>query len=145
MDDPNLQRLARELRKETCHPVVMDRLKDQLAGTIRPRCRPGAPTGRALTERFRFAWSIVAILLLAAAIAWHLRISNPLAPAAEIKIAAQTAPNPELIAQQTGQAFAVVSYSLRTALLKSENAFFEHAVPPLRNGIESVKSKINEK
>jgi hypothetical protein len=133
--DQELQKLIRELQHEKCPPTVMERVAQRIA-TDKMAARSWRPF---------VAWSVSLVVLLGAVVFWQLqnrREAQRVALAAEL--AAQTRANRALVVQQTGEAFDYIGQALMRAAAHTGNALSKQAVPPLRNGFETVKNKVNK-
>jgi len=127
--DADWQKLARELRRESCPPAVLERVEQRLA------CE------RSLAHAFRarIGWALAGCALVAAVAAWQIQQFQTRRAAA---LAAQTRAERVRIVQQTEGALAYVGQALLQAAARTEDSLSKQAVPPLRNSLKTAKSKL---
>jgi ferric-dicitrate binding protein FerR (iron transport regulator) len=128
--DENLQRLTRELRKETCPQRVLDEVARRISAQTR---RPG---------RFRYgiAGALAGLMLLCGLALWqwptgadrHQRLHQ----------AAGSKMDNAQIAEQAEGALGCIGRVLLDAGSQSEKVILQGAVPPLRSSLETAKNKI---
>jgi uncharacterized membrane protein len=128
--DEDLQRLARELRSETCPRAVLDRVAQRIARDTPPR-----------QLAHPFAWAIASLCVLGAITIWQWQARRE-AQTSTMELAAKTQTDRALVVQQTQGALVYIGYALLEAAAHTENALSKEAVPPLRNGFQTVKDKI---
>ena len=129
MDD-QLQRLARELRRESCPPEVMHRVARYISQE-----KAGM--------RFRqvWAWGAPLIALLVALGAWQRHAGlNAQKNAAELQAKAHA--DRARIAEQTAGALRYVGHVLLQAAAHSEDSLLKKAMPALRDGLQTTKNKV---
>ena len=125
--DEKLQRLVRELRRETCPPRVLDEVARRIAAETRP------------PARFRYALAGAAGLVLLACLAiWRWPAGG-----ADGHFAGRPQ-EARRVADQAEGALACIGEVLREASAHSERILLKGAVPPLRNSLETAKNKILE-
>ncbi len=127
--DADWQKLARELRRESCPPTVLERVEQRLA---RER-------SMARGLRVRIGWAVAGCALVAAVAAWQTQQFQTRRAAA---LAAQTRAERARIVQQMEGALAYVGQALLQAAARTEDSLSKQAVPPLRNSLETAKNKI---
>jgi len=132
MDD-QLQRLVRELRKQSCPPGVMDRVA---------QCISEEKVG---TRWSRLAWSLgIAFLTLIAAFGIGARqwkaVRHTERQAAELP----AKPHMERAhaAQQAAGALAYIGQVLLETTAHSQNSILKKALPPLRDSLETTRNKV---
>jgi ABC-type transporter Mla MlaB component len=129
--DRELQRLAGELRRETCPPKVLETVARRLERLA----------GRERRSRFRAA-AVAAGLVLCGTVAfwqWQTR-RDAQRQAAWV----QSAPvDRAQIAEQAGGALAYLGHILLQASARSEHVILKEAVPPLRNGFQTANKIVN--
>jgi len=129
---PDLSRLIRELKKETCPQRVRDLARERMAvkGTS------PAP--------LRFAISVaIACMTLACSLAawqWHMDENAR----RQSRLAELNAIEHARIANQAEGALGLVGSVLLNASVHSEQVISDRAVPPLRSSLETAKNKITE-
>jgi hypothetical protein len=126
--DPKLQNLIQQLQDENCPPAVLDRVAQRIASekTRQQRAfRPG----------FAWAVSVICVVGLVALYEWQTH------RAATLLVAQQKAKR-ALVAQQTQQAFGYIGQALIRAATQTQNALLKEAMPPMRDGFETVKNKV---
>jgi hypothetical protein len=133
--DQELQKLIRQLQHEKCPPAVLERVSERIA-------REKAP---ARSWRDFVGWAVLIAAIFGAVPFWH-RLARREAQrvAAEEVAAAQARANRALVVQQTQQAFGYIGQAVIRAAAHTENALSKEAVPPLRNGFETIKNKVNK-
>jgi len=127
--DENLQRLARELRKEVCPQRVHDEVARRLTA------QAPAPS------LFRYAMPLAAasIVLLCAFAGWRWAARENTHRQPELP--AQPALDRVKVATQVEAALGLIGTVLLDAGDHSQRAIFKEAVPPLRNSLETIKDK----
>ena len=131
MDD-SLQRLKRELQSEKCPPDVLARVREQIA---RERHRP--------TTRLRLpalAGAAAALLLIAlATFQWSngRKLDPPPSPGARVAAA-----NPTQVAEEARISLACIGHILLQAGRHSEAVIVKEALPPLRSGLQTVRTTV---
>ena len=133
MHDYDLQRLVRELRAETCPPGVMNRVAQRLS----------RETARTPQSRFPLAWATAGLATLAAVGIWHDQVHRKAHTRVTLELAEKAQLNRARVVQQTEQSLIFVGYALHKALAHSETTISQQAVPPLRNGLQTLKSKLS--
>ena len=129
--DESLQRLARELRRETCPQRVLDEVARRISTPTRPPAR----------SRFRYA--LAALTAGAALLCGIVILRRPEGGNAQ----RQTVPVPPTgtdsrqVALQAEGALGYVGSILRDAGARSGHVILKGAVPPLRNSLETAKKK----
>lgn len=122
---PNLQRLIRELKKETCP----SRVRDEVRGRISAR--------ESSRGRLRYAVSAVfATLILLCCLTVAQRRAREQARQ-QAKLAER-----QLVANQAVDAMGLVGSVLLDASARSEKIISDRTVPQLRNSLEIAKNKI---
>jgi hypothetical protein len=130
--DHELQKLIRQLQNQKCPQKVLD----QVAQRISPQKRNRA------SLRSSLAWAVSIACLIGAGAIWHWQARRE-AQLLEVELAAAEArANRALVLQQTEQAFGYIGQALIRAAAHTENTLLKEAVPPLRNGFETVKNKV---
>ena len=128
--DEDLQRLARELRKETCPQRVLDEVARRISA------QTPAP------NRFRYAigWAVAASVVLCGVVLWRRPVDkgSPRPP----ELARQENIDRALVARQVEGTFAYIGQVMVDARAHSERVILNDAVPQLRNSFESAKNKI---
>ncbi len=126
----NLQRLTRELRKETCPPRVLDEVARRIAAQSR---RP---------TRFRYgiAGALAGLMLLCGLAMWHWPFGAD--GQRRLEQAAGTKADNAQITEQVEGALGCIGQVLLAAGSQSEKVILQGAVPPLRNSLETAKNKI---
>lgn len=131
--DQELQKLICQLQDEKCPPEVLDRVAQRISREKIP----------ARSWRSSLAWAVSIACLLAAVALWTRQTRREARlPVAELATA-QARANRALVVQQAQEAFGYVGQALIRVAAHTENALSKDAVPPLRNGFETVKNKIN--
>ena len=133
--DQELQKLIRQLQHEKCPPAVMERVTQTIsrekkaAGSWRPH----------------LAWAVSIVLVLGAVVFWSRQNSREARRVAIVdEVTEQARANRALVVRQTGEAFGYIGEAFIRAAALTENAISKQAVPPLRNGLETVKNKMNK-
>jgi hypothetical protein len=132
MDD-QLQRLARELRDETCPRAVLDKVAERIA-------RDRAASGR---SRYRLTRAIASLLLIGAITIWQWQARRE-GHLATVALAAKAEADRALVIQQIRGALVYVGQVLLEAAVHSEEIILNEAVPPLRNGFQTAKDKVTK-
>jgi hypothetical protein len=130
--DHELQKLIRQLQAEKCPPKVLDQVAQHISRE--------KTTARSL--RSSLAWAISIACLLGAVAFWQWQARREAQLRSAELAAAQTGPNRALVAQQTQEAVGYIGQALIRAAVRAENTLLREAVPPLRNGFETVKNKM---
>ncbi len=131
--DQELQKVIRQLQDEKCPPAVLERLTQRIS-------REKPPT-RSL--RSILAWAVSIGFLLGTVVLLQWRAHHEAERAAAEIAAAQARANRALVVQQTELAFAYIGKAVNRAAAHTENVLLKEAVPPLRNGFETIKNKVN--
>lgn len=126
----DLQRLARELRKETCPQRVLDEVARSISAQKSP------------PNRFRYgiaaAMGVFVVLCAIAFLRWP--------TGGDAQRASEVAPKQDIdraqIAQQVEGTFAYIGQVMVDARAHSEKVILNDAVPQLRNSFETAKNKI---
>ena len=119
MDD-QLQRLVRELRRESCPPEVIDRVAQRIA-----REKGGA-------RRLRWAWGVALLALLVGFGGWQRQaVRQEKARGDRMRVA-----------EQTAGALGYVGQVLLEVAAQSQDSILKEAVPPLRDGLQTTKNKV---
>lgn len=127
-----LPKLIRQLQEEKCPPRVLDKVAERIARDRRP-VRSWQPSLVA-------AVSIACLLGVLAVWQWQARRKAEILAA---ELAAEKAQAERaLVVQQAYQAFGYFGQALLRAAAHTENTLSKEAVPPLRNGFETVKNKV---
>jgi len=133
--DQELQKLIRELQHENCPPSVMERVAERISRE-KTTARPLQPN---------FAWAISIVVLLGAVTFWQSQNRREAKRAADAEVAVEQArASRALVVQQTGEAFGYIGQAMIRAAAHTGNALSKEAVPPLRNGFETIKNKVNK-
>ena len=133
--DQELQKLIRQLQHEKCPPAVMERVTQRIS----------REKSSALSLRPYFASAALSAVLLGAVALWQWQSHREAmrVAVAEVSLKQERA-NRALVVQQTGDAFGYIGEAFIRAAAHTENALSKQAVPPLRNGFEVVKNKVNK-
>jgi hypothetical protein len=118
--DHELQKLIRQLQDEKCPPTVLDQVAQRIAREKTP-ARP---------LRSSLAWAVSIACLLGAVALWQWQARR------------EARANRALVVQQTQEAFGYIGQALIRAAVHTENTLLKEAVPPLRNGFETVRNKV---
>ena len=125
----DLPGLARELRKETCPPRVIEEAWRRIA----------AETPQPGRLRYAIAATLIAVALLGGLfVRWRLAGGNA---GRKLQLAEQ-AHSQMQAARQAETALGIIGTVLLDAGAHSESVIYYRAVPPLRNGLETAKNKI---
>ena len=127
----NLPRLARELRKETCPPRVLDEVGRRISAQASPSRQ--LPYG--------IAAAVVGLVLLCCLAVWRPQPRGDVGRQAQLEVPS----DPAKIAGQAEGALGFIGSILLEAGAHSEKVLSERAVPPLRNGFETTKNKITHR
>jgi hypothetical protein len=125
-----LPRLARELRKETCPQHVIDEVLGRIAAETPP------------PRRLRYA---IPVALAGTAILCGLLVRSQLAggnAGRQPELAEHQAHRRMQTAREAESALGFIGTVLLDAGAHSETVISDRAIPPLRNGLETAKSKI---
>jgi hypothetical protein len=130
MDD-QLQRLISELRKQSCPPVVMDRVAQRIAEE------------KAGTRCFAQAWSfgMAIVLLLVAFGVWQWKATRQ-TPRQAAAVVANSHTERARAAEQAAGALAYIGQVLLETTAHSENSILKKALPPLRDGLKTTRNKV---
>ena len=126
----DLTRLTRELRKETCPQRVIDNALRRIAAETPP------------TSPLRYA---VPVILAGAVLVGALLLRswvNGNNDARDREWVQQQAQHRVQVARQAETALALIGTALLDAGIHSETALSDHAIPPVRNGLETAKNKL---
>jgi len=118
--DEKLQELIGQLQDQKCPPAVLE-------GVMRRIEREKAPR----PVRSYLVWAFAMSCVVGAVVFWQWH---------EHRQARARA----LVVQQTQEAFGYIGQALIRAAAHTENALSKEAVPPLRNGFETVKNKVTK-
>jgi anti-sigma factor RsiW len=130
--DHELQKLIRQLQDETCPPKVLDQVAQRISRE--------KTTARSL--RSSLAWAVSIACLLGAVALWQWQARREAQLLSAQLAAAQARANRALVVQQTQEAFGYIGQALIRAAVHTENTLLKEAVPPLRNGFETVRNKV---
>ena len=128
----DVPRLARELRKETCPQRVIDEAVRRIGAEMRP------------PSRFRYAIP-VAVALAGLVLVCDLLVRSRLTrdkAARKAQWVQQQAPSRMQAAREAETALSLIGSALLDAGAHSETVISDHAIPPLRNGLQNAKNKI---
>jgi len=137
----DLQQLARELRKETCPPRVLD----EVARRISAQAPPPSPF------RYGIAAALAALVVLCGIALWRWPRGEGAPRASEVaqkeallrqKHYGGQAIDRAQIARQAEGTLAYIGQVMVHASAHSERVILNEAVPPLRNSLETAKNKI---
>jgi hypothetical protein len=121
MDD-QLQRLVRELRRESCPPEVIDRVAQRIT----------REKGGARRLRSAWAWGVALLALLVGFGTWQRQaVRKEKARGDRMRIA-----------EQTAGALGYVGQVLLEVAAQSQDSILKEAVPPLRDGLQTTKNKV---
>jgi hypothetical protein len=133
--DSELQKLIRHLQEVKCPPSVLDRVAEQIPREKTPKRSLG----------FSVAWAISIACLISAVALWQWNVRQEAQRlAAKIVADRARAERALVVVQQTREAFGYIGQALLRAAAHTENVLLKEAVPPLRNGFETVKNKITD-
>jgi len=124
---PNLTRLIRELKKETCPR----RVRDEVRGRI--LARESSP-GRL---RYAIPMVIAGLILVCCVTVWQYEAREKAQQQARLAERRQ-------VADEATRALGLLGSVLLDASAHSEKIISDRTVPPLRNSLETTKNKINE-
>ena len=130
--DQELQKLIRQLQDKKCPPTVLDRVAQRIS-----REKTSAGPWRAA-----LAWGLSIFCLLGLIGLWRGQTRREAKRVAVELATARTRANRALVVHQTQEAFGYIGQALMRAAAQTENALLKEAVPPLRNGFETVKNKV---
>lgn len=123
-----LQELIRRLQEEKCSSAVLDRVSRRVS-------RGNAPAR--VWRRPSLAWAASIACLVGVAALWQWDVRRDARRAA-----AQTSAERALVVQQSQEAFGHIAHALLRVAAQTEDVLLKDAVPPLRDGFETVKSKV---
>lgn len=133
--DQELQKLIRELQHEKCPPAVMERVTQRIS-----REKSAGPSLRPYV-----AWAVSITLLLGTVAFWQWQGHREAKRVAAAELAVEQArASRALVLQQTQEAFGYIGQAVIRVAAHTENALSKQAVPPLRNGFETLKNKVNK-
>jgi type II secretory pathway component PulM len=127
--DENLQRLARELRRETCPQRVLDAVARRLSAQ-------GPAPGRV---RFGITLAAAGLAVVFALTLWRWPAEKQARQQAEL---AERRMDAAQVAEQAEGALGYIGRVLLDAGAHSEKVVLEGAVPHLRNSLETARNKI---
>jgi anti-sigma factor RsiW len=130
--DHELQKLIRQLQAEKCPPKVLHQVAQRISRE--------KTTRRSL--RSSLAWAVSIACLLGAVALWQWQARREAQLLSAELAAAQARANRALVVQQTQEAFGYIGQALIRAAAHTENTLLKEAVPPLRNGFETVRNKV---
>jgi hypothetical protein len=130
--DHELQKLIRQLQDEKCPPKVLAQVAQRISRE--------KTTARSL--RSSLAWAVSIACLLGAVAFWQWQARRQAHLLSAELAAAQARANRALVVQQTQEAFGYIGQALIRAAVHTENTLLKEAVPPLRNGFETVRNKV---
>jgi len=134
--DRELQNLIRHLQDEKCPQSVLDRVEQTIARQKTPR--------RSMRASLVLAWTVSIVCLFGAIALWQRQARREAQFVAAEMAAAQAETDRALVVQQTQEAFGYIGQALLRAAVHTENTLLKEAVPPIRNGFELVKNKVNK-
>lgn len=127
---PNLERLIRELRQETCPQRVLDEV----------RRRTAAPAARPARWRFALPVALAAVVLLCSLAIWPwLSASHGRSPA---RLTGLAAPARTQVVSQAEDALGLMGRALANAGTRSEKIISDRTVPSLRHSFQITRNKI---
>jgi hypothetical protein len=127
----DLSRLVSELREETCPQRVLDRVVHRVAAE--------KPEPRSFRYAIVAAAAAVLALLCGLPFWQHPAAANK---GRQAEVRAQATLDHVRVAKQAENALALIGSVLLDAGARSQKAFIERAVPPLRNGLKTTKTKL---
>lgn len=128
--DEDLQRLARELRQETCPQRVLDEVARRLSAQARRPRRWG----------YALAGAAAGLALLCGVALWRRPAGGDTQRHADRALSGRM--DSAQIAEQAEGALGYIGQILLEAGSHSEGVILKGAVPPLRSSLETVKNKI---
>jgi hypothetical protein len=129
---PDLQRIARELKKETCPRRVRDKVRGRISA------REASP--RRL--RYAIAMAIAGLVLVCGLSVWQWHAVE--SARQQARLAELNTRERARVANQAEDALGWVGSVLLDAGAHSEKIISDRTVPPLRNSLETTKNKITQ-
>ena len=130
--DPNLQRLVRDLRKETCPQAVLD----QVARRLSTAAHAPSPFG------YRLAVVALGLVVICVVAVWQRKARDDAHE--RTKLANATSQENARIARETEWTLGYFGSVLRDASAHSGIVILKGAGPPLRDSLQKAKDKITE-
>jgi hypothetical protein len=131
--DPNLQRLARELRAERCPQCVLENVASRIVS------KP-SPVHWFQLSTVGFAVCIAALVAVLAVWRWPNREARGPSPSVTPSRADQVR-----VAEQAGAALGYIGTVLLDAGKRTETIVVNEVVPPLRSGFDAASKTIKNK